>query len=341
MNQRTGRRRGLSSELSCSLVIRRTDVSTGLLVWLLFSALPARAQGLPAYRPINPVADSRTALGFEPFRAPGPGRWSGSLSLDYASTIEHAAEPSARYDLDSEILRLRLGVARAVGARGFVELDAGVGAGYPGFLDGFLDWYHGLIGITLRDRERRPRDAVQYQLELPDGQLLTRRSTGVFLGDARLSAGMRLGRHLQTVATLTLPTSTAPAGYGRGVVAGGVVTTVRAALARRLVYEGSVGVGYTPRHGDLTRYQRTTFLSGSSGLRWRFWGRQSLYGNLFVHSPYYHDTTIAALDRRELSLDFGWILATRSGREWRLGLTEDLEPSGPGIDLVFRLGVTR
>ena len=322
-------------------MIRRTAVSTGLLVWSLCSTLPARAQGLPAYRPVNPVADSRTALGFEPYRTPGAGRWSGSLALDYGSAIEHAFKPSARYDLDSEILRLRLSVARSVGVRGFVELDAGVGAGYPGFLDGFLDWYHGLIGITLRDRERRPHNAFLYQLELPDGQLLTRRSTGLFLGDARLSAGMRLGRHLQTVATLTLPTSTAPAGYGRGVVAGGLVTTVRAPIGRRVVYEGSLGAGYTPKHGDLTAYQRTMFLSGSSGLRWRFWGRQSIYGNLFVHSPYYHDTTVGALDRRELSFDFGWILATRAGREWRLGLTEDLEPGGPGIDLVFRLGVTR
>jgi hypothetical protein len=110
-------------------VIRRTAVSTSLLVWSLFSALPARAQGLPAYRPVNPVADSRTALGFEPYRTPGPGRWSGSLALDYGSAVEHAFLPSARYDLDSEILRLRLTVARAVGLRGFVELDAGVGAG--------------------------------------------------------------------------------------------------------------------------------------------------------------------------------------------------------------------
>ena len=47
------------------------------------------------------------------------------------------------------------------------------------------------------------------------------------------------------------------------------------------------------------------------------------------------------LDRRELSLDFGWILATRAGREWRLGLTEDLEPGGPGVDLVFRLGMSQ
>jgi hypothetical protein len=322
-------------------VFPRFVVSTGLLASLLFLAPAADAQGLPAYRPVNPVADSRTALGFEPYRSPMPGAWSAGLALDYANAIEHVAEPSGSFDLDSEILRLRLRVARAVGARGFVELDAGVGAGYPGFLDGFLHWYHSLLGITLRERERRPRNAFLYQLELPDGQLLTRRSTGLFLGDVRLSAGMRHGRHLQTVATLTLPTSTAPAGYGRGVVAGGVVTTVRAPLGGRVVYEGSLGAGYTPRHGDLTAYQRTTFLSGSSGLRWRFWGRQSIYANLFVHSPYYHDTTIPALDRRELSLDFGWILATRGGLEWRLGLTDDMEPSGPAVDLVFRLGVSR
>ena len=81
-------------------------------------------------------------------------------------------------------------------------------------------------------------------------------------------------------------------------------------------------------------------MAASSGLRWRFWGRQSLYGNVFYHSPYYEDTTLPALDRQELSLDFGWILATDGAGEWRLGLTEDLEPSGPAIDLVFRLSVS-
>lgn len=321
-------------------MFRLCAAPTGLLASLVLLAPPIRAQGLPAYRPVNPVADSRTALGFEPYRTPRPGRWSAALAFDYASVIEHVAEPTARYDLDSEILRLRLSLARAVGTKAFVALDAGVGAGYPGFLDGFLDWYHGLLGIDMPERERRPQNAFLYELELPDGVLLSRRSTGVFLGDLRLSAGMRHGAHLQTVATVTLPTSTAPAGYGRGVVAGGIVTTVRAPLASPLVYEGSLGLGYTPRHGDLAAYQRTTFVSGSSGLRWRVWGRHSIYGNLFVHSPYYHDTTAPALNRRELSFDFGWILATGAGREWRLGLTEDLEPGGPGVDLVLRLGFT-
>jgi hypothetical protein len=44
------------------------------------------------------------------------------------------------------------------------------------------------------------------------------------------------------------------------------------------------------------------------------------------------------LDWRDLSFDFGWILAGTGGRELRIGMTEDLEPGGPAIDLVFRLG---
>jgi len=306
--------------------------------------LPApvvQAQGLPAYSPINPVADSRTALGFEPYRAPRLGRWSLGLSLDYGSAIELDRAPQADYTLDAELLRLRLRVARDLSPSVFLMADAAAQGSYAGFLDGFLNWYHDLIGIRLPARESRPNDSFLYRLDLPDGIGRSRRSSALFLGDVRLAAGLRLGPHLQTLALVTLPTSTGPTGYGRGVPAAGLITTVRAPLAKPLTYEGSLGLGYTPTHGDLEPYQHTTFVSGSSGMRWRFWGRQSLYANLFYHSPYYHDTTIYPLDRRELSLDFGWMLATKSGREWRIGMMEDMEPNGPAIDIVFRLGVAR
>ncbi|HET7469767.1 MAG TPA: DUF3187 family protein, partial [Gemmatimonadales bacterium] len=275
-------------------------------LWLFCVPLPARAQGLPAYHPINPVADSRTPLGFEPYRTPQPGGWRLGLSLDYASAIEVADFARASYTLDAELLRLRLRIARDLSPSLFVMADASAQGSYAGFLDGFLNWYHDLIGVKLQSREERPTDAFLYRLDLPDGVARDRRSSDLFLGDLRLSAGLRRGSHLQAVATVTLPASTGPAGYGRGVVSAGLLTTVHEKLAQPLTYEGSVGLGYAPTHGDLTDYQRTTFVSGSSGLRWRFWGRQALYANLFYHSPYYHDTTIPPLDRRELSLDFGW-----------------------------------
>jgi hypothetical protein len=313
------------------------------LLWTLLLPATGAAQelgGLPAFDPLNPVADSRSALGSEPYRLPAPGRWSWSTSLDYGSAVELFQGARSGQVLDAELLRVRLGVSRDLGPAVFLMAEAAVQGSYPGFLDGFLDWYHGLLGITIEARERRPKDAFLYQISLPDGTLRQRPASDLFLGDSRVAAGVRFGHHVQTMAMMTLPTATGPEGYGRGVVATGLVTSVRAPLARPLLFEGSVGLGYTPAHGDLADYQRTTFLSASSGLRWRVWGRQSLYGNLFWHSPYYHDTRVPSLDHRDLALDFGWLLATRSGREWRVGMTEDPEPSGPGVDIIFRLGVT-
>ena len=190
----------------------------------------------------------------------------------------------------------------------------------------------------MRERDRRPRNAFRYEILLPNGRSVFRSPSDLFLGDVRLGVGYRLNRAVQSVLSVTLPTSTAPAGYGRGVVSVSLLNTLYVRPHPRLVLEGGLGLGYTPSHGDLRAVQREGFVSVSAGARYRFWGRQSLFATLFSQSPQYHDTTLPGLDRRELSLDFGWLLATRAGSDWRIGMTEDLDPAGPGIDLVFRLG---
>jgi uncharacterized protein DUF3187 len=307
---------------------------------LLALAAPAAAQdhGLPSYAPINPVASSRTSLYFQPFRDLAGSNWTSSISLDYASLIEYNNDiPGASYVLDSEVLRLAGEISRALTPRSFLTISISTGGAYAGFLDGFLHWYHSTLGIRISEREKRPNDSFLYTISLPNGTSVTRPSSDFYLGDLRATLGLQLSHQLQTSLTITLPTSTAPEGYRRGVPSLGLLNTFRARQAT-LTYEGSLNFGFTPSHGTLASYQRELFVAATSGLRLRFWGRQSLYGNLFYHSPYYTDTTLPALDRRELSLDFGWVLQTRRRGEWRLGLTEDLEPGGPGVDLVFRLG---
>jgi hypothetical protein len=262
------------------------------------------------------------------------------VTLDYASVIEYNRLPQADYILDSELLRITLGLSRDLGARTFLALDASVGGAYAGFMDGFLDWYHGALGIRVSERETRPRDRFLYAITLPDGTSVSRARSDLFLQDARVGLGIRHSPALQSVVSVSLPTSTGPDGYGRGVPSVGLLNTIRAGLGQRVFYEGSLAVGFTPRHGSLPDRQREIFVAASSGLRARVWGRQSLYANLFYHSPYYYGTSLPALDLRELSLDFGWILQTRDGGDWRIGLTEDLEPGGPGVDLVLRIGRT-
>ena len=82
------------------------------------------------------------------------------------------------------------------------------------------------------------------------------------------------------------------------------------------------------------KYQREAFASLTSGLRWR-----ALFANVFVHTPYLRGTRYPQLDNADVSLDFGFAHRTRGGREWHLGLVEDLRPHGPAIDAVLRAGV--
>jgi hypothetical protein len=309
-----------------------------VLLVLLFPPEAVTAQGLPPYRPINPVATSRSSISFEPFHMPRPGRWAADLGIEYASTIEYNVVPQASFFLDSELMRVRTTVTRDVGARTFLLGEAELLGAYAGVLDGFLEWYHRLLGIDIPERERRPRNEFLYAADLLGRGPVIRQPGDFFLGDLRLGFGVRVHPVVQTVAVMTLPTNTGPEGYGRGVVSASLLNTIRFIPSPKLTFEGSLSAGYTPTHGQLAQWQRETFLAGSAGMRWRFWGRQSLYGNLFLHSPSYRDAGVPSLDNRELSLDFGWILGMAGGRELRLGMTEDLEPGGPAVDLVFRVG---
>ena len=311
-----------------------------LLALLLLLALPefTVAQGLPPFRPINPVAASRSGVGFEPYRAPRPGRWVTDVGLDYASTIEYNLLPQSSFLLDSELLRLRAAVSRDLSPRAFVLAEAELLGAYAGIFDGPLEWYHDLLGIEIPERQRRPRNDFLYAADLAGSGPLLREPGDLFLGDMRLGVGLRVDSRLQSLIAVTLPTNTGPAGYGHGEISASLLNTARLPLTRRLVLEGSLSGGYTPSHGPLAAWQRELFLAGSSGVRWRFWGRQSLYGNFFLHSPYYRATALPALDRRDFAFDFGWILAGTGGRELRVGMTEDLEPGGPAIDLAVRVG---
>jgi hypothetical protein len=318
---------------------RGTRLAIGILVLVLSAPAGGAAQGLPQFAPMNPMGSSRSGLYFQPYLDPAPGRWVADLAVDYASVIEYNRLPPADYVLDSELLRITLGVRRDLGSRGFLTLGAGLAGAYAGFLDGFLDWYHGTLGIEVTERERRPRDRFLYTVTLPDGANVSRLRSDLFLEDMRVGIGLRHNSRFQSMVSLTLPTSTGPDGFGRGVPSLALTNTLRTLLKNpRFMYEGSLGLGYTPSHGGLPQGQRELFLAATSGLRFKIWGRQSLYANLFYHSPYYRNTSLPALDRKDLSLDFGWILTAGNGEEWRVGLTEDVEPGGPGVDLVLRLG---
>jgi hypothetical protein len=306
--------------------------------------LPAAlgAQGLPVFHQLNPVVESRSGLYFQPLRPAKPGL-SVDIGFNYASAIEFTVSGSTGDTLelvDAELLRLNVALRRDLGPRNYLALELFAGGAYNGFLDKVLDAYHSLLGIEMPERTSRPTNQFGYRMVGPEGQQLIRDKSNFYLGDLRLSAGHRFSRSWQAELSLTLPTTTAPTGYGRGTVSVNALTTVRLPLSRKFDYEGSAAIGYTPKHGDLSAWQEEVFVMGTSGLRFHIGQRNSIYANLVVQSPDYSGTLARGFNNAEMDLDFGWMLRTRSGREWHISLTEDPRPSGPAIDLILRAGVS-
>ena len=248
---------GLSSELSFPPVTRRLAVlhrSPGLRA--SSPRCPPVPRGCRRMRPINPVADSRTAARLravpDPSARPVEPRAGARLRQRHRV---RARRRTRDYVLDAEILRLRLGVARDLSPAAFV--DGGRRASAAAMPDSSTAFSTGTtVSSASRssDRERRPHNEFLYRARRCPTASSSHAATERPLPGRRPARGRAPAgpapadrRH---ASPCRLPP--APAGYGRGVVAGGLVTTVRAPLASPLVDEGSLGVGYTPTHGDLT-----------------------------------------------------------------------------------------
>lgn len=312
--------------------------SAAWILLLMAGAGPAVAQGLPPWRSANPMVASRSALGFVPV-ADSLAGWRFGFAFDYANMIEMNLRKHAEMTVDLEMPRLEVTLARSVGRKVQVAVAVPVLAAYGGVLDNAVQAWHDLFGFQEHQRESRVPGQYDYFLAFPDGQVLNEPSTGMFLGDVRLTAAVLPARGWQAAFTVALPTSTGPDGLGLGAVGVAATTGYRSRLLfDRLTLEGSAGVGYTPRSGGLGDYQETLFFGGSGGARFRFWKQQSLYANVWAHSPVYHGTTMSALDQADVSLDFGFLLKISGGPLITAGMVEDIYAYGPGVDMVFRLG---
>ena len=323
-------------------MLMRTSIATMLTLVLaapLAAQLPA-VDGLPTHAPINPTSARRTGLFMSPYVMPRSG-WRVGLSLDYANAIEAAPvrTDGTRYLLDGEIMRLQLDASRDIARNMFVALSVNAEGSYDGKLDAFIDWVHHRMGHYMDARETRPRNNYADSLVIAGNTPLVRQKAALTFGDARLTLGRRHNESQQTLLSVTVPTGGDADVLGRGVPSVAVVHTARAPFSKRWLYEGTLGVGYTPAHGALAAMQREVFASASSGLRVRLGDTHALYYFVFLHSPYYHGTGVRELEGPEISQDLGWIVRMRDGREWRVGLTEDVIADDQALDVVFKIGV--
>jgi hypothetical protein len=296
----------------------------------------AAAQGLPAWRPLNPVVASRSALGFFPVRDRHPG-WLGEVRIDYGNAIERQTRTNAAYLFDGELIRLELSAGRNFGRWSLLG-GFSVKSFQSGALDPLIQRFHDWVGSHEINREARPQNEFSYSVELPNGTRMEY-PLGTEISDVRLGAEYRPFGALQLTGIVALPTNTLPQGLGLDRPAFGLTATARVPLGTdRMIWESSGGIGYTPAGGLLARFQRESFTSASTGLRWRFLGQQAMYASLWYHSAAWQGTTLPGYDMPDVSVDVGFLPRIGEGPQFLLGVMEDLFVQGPALDVVFRIG---
>ena len=305
-----------------------------------FVAGRAQAQDLPPYVPANPLLESRSALYAQPFVHVTRG-WQLRLLLDYYNAVEVSQSPSPQRQtiFDAEVMQADLWVTHDLSPRVFLIGGLPLRGGYSGFLDGFLIWYHNALGLRVPARDQLPRNTFQWGFTLPD-TTVNREPPGTFLGDVRVGAGLRFGR-LEVIGTVTAPTATlGQDGWTRRMVGTSLAVTSELVQSSRFLVDASASAGFTPTNGALARYQRNAFASGFVTTRWRFAGQQAVFGSVWAQSSNWKGTGFDSVDDAEVIADFGFLL--HLGRRWpelQLGMTQDLVPKGPAMDVGITIGV--
>ncbi len=249
-----------------------------------------------------------------------------SLSLSHSST--YTVQSSGHWDinLDMEITELNLRYKRYI--KDYFELGVDLPLVWfsDGFMDGFLDWYHGTFGLPDYGRENRPLHEFLYEVRR-DGNLIVEGETGMGLGDVRLTIKKPVisseGFNLSVKGDLELPTGSAKKGYGNGSVDAGVSILADKRLSKGIMAYGNLGYVFS---GDVRGHQKIgleDFLYGGLAIEADVGRGVNLIAQIQGQSSIYPKTDLLAVDRDAWFLSIGGRC-----RSFELSLTEDINAAG-------------
>lgn len=309
MSTQTGQGRGVAKRLSVALL--------GLM------SLPAAAN--PFFGTFNQGAFSRSfllpALGEPELLAPGAER--SAWTLDLTNDYHTASEGGESITLDGETTRLAWRYARG-GEDSEWSLELPLYHQGGGFMDSFIERWHGWFGLPNGGREQAPQDRYLFQVTRGATVVYRNTETGAALGDLRLSAGWQWTETIALRAAVQLPTG------DEDLLAGGnagLAAWADSALpfAQSSAWSGfaSLGVTLAQRSEVLADLQKREALFGGFGLSYAWTPALSFTAQLYAHTPLYQDTDLGALKRPGLQAAFGGSYALSEKLLLRLGVQED------------------
>jgi hypothetical protein len=259
-----------------------------------------------------------------------PAAGQGDLWVTLGVTNEYVKEGVCSVEciiLDGETALLRVSHRRGLGDGWDLSIDVPLLDQDGGFLDGWIQDWHGWFGLPNGGREQAADDRYQYYYQRGAAVLLdeTRGDTG--LGDVSVGLGRTLGSSAALRGMIKLPT--ADAGPLAGGNTGGALW-LELALPVPAGWAGyfSAGGSYQELGDILPAQQKREVYFGGIGLLAPLTQTTRLVAQVQGHTRLYGDSEVSPLRRRGVPLTVGLQFATGGGGTIDIGFQEDLSVNG-------------
>jgi len=196
-----------------------------------------------------------------------------------------------------------------------------------GFLDGWIEQWHGWFGLPNGGREAAARDQFRYRYERAGAVLLDETAGDTGLGDVSLGLGLALGDGAALRALVKLPTGDGPALSGGNT---GGAAWLDLALPVPAGWDGYFSAGYSRNErGDvLTALQNQEVLFGGIGLLAPITREVRLLMQLNANGRLYEGGELSPLARHGLPLTLGLQFRTSRQGRFDIGFQEDPSVNG-------------
>ena len=282
----------------------------------------------------------------QPYLEKATPETSFSTSLSHSSmfTVQNSGEWII--DMDMELTELNLRYKHNIKSIGEIGVDLPFIAFGNGFLDGFLEFYHELIGIPdPYGRSGRPKNDFLYEIRQGEyTDLLAERGSGVQgntgvilgktgtgIGDIRLTLKRPLtvseSSALSIKVDLELPTGDAKEGYGNGNTDVGVHILYDRLLTDKIMSYWNIGAIFPGNVKGYINIDLNNYIYGGTAIEINKWKRWDLLFQLQAQSPVYPETDLLAIDENAYLLVFG-CRYYKDNNSIEFSIAEDLTSTG-------------
>ena len=273
--------------------------------------------------------------------AAGSGRFTADVNWSNSADDDFSNSHGFTMDAETQDVRFRLEYAFGKDWAGLVEIPWRHLSG--GTLDGFIENWHDLFGLSNGSRDHMPKDRLLIEYQQDDQVRLQVDDSASGIADVPVALGYQINATERNAfaawLTVDIPTGDSDGLLGSGALDAALSVAGQSQLAEHWQVFGQLDAVWLGQGDILPQYQQNFAWAGLAGVSWNAWRSLDLTVQVYANSRIF-DVSINGLSGDAVVLSYGGTWRTSGGWRFDLGMNEDIEVNA-SPDATFYFAVQR